>query len=165
MKYLKSLFNNFIEFILILYQRRFLILEMAKHDISKQYVGSFLWFFWTFINPLAMIFILWVVFSLGFRAGTTNNVPFVVWLTAAMAAWNAFAEVLNSSTNSIVPGTAITSAERRQTSMTSTNINTARPQQHSHKPSCMPLWIIFSAELGNIDLKATFLIYSYSINW
>jgi lipopolysaccharide transport system permease protein len=101
MKYLKSLFNNFIEFVLILYQRRFLILEMAKNDISKKYIGSYLGFFWTFINPLVMIFILWVVFSIGFRSAPARNVPFVVWLTAALCVWNAFSEIINTSTNSI----------------------------------------------------------------
>ncbi len=77
-------------------------MEMAKRDISTQYVGSMLGFFWTFINPLVMIFIFWLVFSVGFKIAPKGNVPFVVWLTAGMAIWNTFGEVVNGSTGVIL---------------------------------------------------------------
>jgi lipopolysaccharide transport system permease protein/teichoic acid transport system permease protein len=92
------LFHGFIEFILILYRRRSLIFEMAKRDIASQYVGSALGVFWTFINPLVMISILWFVFSVCFKSAPTGGIPYVVWLTAGMAIWNTFSEVANSST-------------------------------------------------------------------
>lgn len=102
MKKLILLFKGFLEFIGILYNRRSLIFEMAKRDISSQHVGSMLGFFWTFVNPLIMIFILWFVFSIGFKASPKGDVPFVVWLTAGMCIWNTFVEIVNSSTTSIV---------------------------------------------------------------
>jgi ABC-type polysaccharide/polyol phosphate export permease len=102
---LRFMLLGFKEFVVILFQRRYLIGEMAKRNITQQYVGSFLGFFWTFINPLVMIFILWVVFSVGFRAAPKGNVPFVVWLTAGMAMWNTFAEIINGSTGVIIRNT------------------------------------------------------------
>ena len=102
MKKLKFLLRGFVDFVVILFQRRFLIVEMAKRDITSQHVGSLLGFFWTFVNPLVMIFILWVVFSVGFKAAPKGNVPFVVWLTAGMAMWNTFAEIINGSTGVII---------------------------------------------------------------
>ncbi|HET6514624.1 MAG TPA: ABC transporter permease [Thermodesulfovibrionales bacterium] len=76
-------------------------MEMAKRDIASQHIGSLLGFFWTFINPLIMIFILWFVFSIGFKTMPRDNVPFVVWLTAGMCIWNTFVEVINGSTSVI----------------------------------------------------------------
>ncbi len=75
---------------------------MAKRDIATQHVGSMLGFFWTFVNPMIYIFILWFVFSVGFKTAPKGDVPFVVWLTAAMAIWNTFSETINGATGVIV---------------------------------------------------------------
>lgn len=85
----------------ILSQRR-LVLSMAKREVKSQYVGSSLGLVWTFIHPLVLIFIFWVVFSVGFKAMPANNVPFVVWLTAAMTCWFAFSDMISGSTGIIV---------------------------------------------------------------
>ncbi len=95
---LTNLFKCFVSFILTLYQQRFLIIEMTKRDIMTRYAGSFLGFFWAFINPLIMISILCFVFSFGFRAAPAGDVPFVVWLTAGISAWFMFTEFINRST-------------------------------------------------------------------
>lgn len=102
MRNIVNLFKSFVLFIFALYQRRFLIMEMAKRDISTRYVGSFLGFFWAFINPMLMISILWFVFSVGLRVRPSGDVPFVVFLTAGMAIWFAFSEVINLSTGVII---------------------------------------------------------------
>lgn len=99
---LVNLFKSFVLFIFALYQQRFLIMEMTKREVSKQYIGSFLGFFWVFINPMLMISILWFVFSVGLRVRPSGDVPFVVFLTAGMAIWNTFSEVINISTGVIV---------------------------------------------------------------
>lgn len=100
-----SLFRGFIEFVVILYKRKALIFEMAKRDITTQHVGSMLGFFWTFVNPLIMIFILWFVFSVGFKTAPKGNVPFVIWLTAGMAIWNAFSEIVGGATGVVINNT------------------------------------------------------------
>lgn len=95
---IKSLFN----FIKLIFQKRHLIVSMAKREVATQFAGSLLGFIWTFINPLVMIFVFWVIFSIGFKVQPMNDVPFVVWLTAGMAAWFVFAEIVNGSAVVIV---------------------------------------------------------------
>jgi lipopolysaccharide transport system permease protein len=93
-----SLFN----FIRLILQQRHLIWSMVKRELATQYTGSVLGFIWTFINPVVMIFIYWVVFSVGFRLQPSKGVPFVVWLTAGMAVWLVFSEIVNGSATAIV---------------------------------------------------------------
>ncbi len=74
---------------------------MAMREVKTQYVGSLLGFVWTFIQPMVMIFVFWFVFSVGFKAKPLNNVPFVVWLTAGMAIWFVFSDIVTGSANII----------------------------------------------------------------
>ncbi|MFQ5561544.1 MAG: hypothetical protein ACE5FU_13305 [Nitrospinota bacterium] len=85
-----SLAVGFVNFLTRLVRNKYLITEMAKRDLARSYVGSVLGFFWTILNPLVMIFVLWGVFSVGLRITPKNDVPFVIWLTAGLAIWNAF---------------------------------------------------------------------------
>ena len=85
-----------------LIQQRQLIVAMAKREIVSQYVGSFLGFMWTFIQPAVMLSVFWFIFSVGFRARPMSDVPFVVWLAAGMAPWFAFAAIVTSSATAIV---------------------------------------------------------------
>ncbi len=101
MRNLANLLKCFVSFVSTLYQQRFLIIELTKRDIMTRYAGSFLGFFWTFINPLLMISILCFVFSFGFRAAPAGDVPFVVWLTAGISVWFMFTEFINRSTSVI----------------------------------------------------------------
>lgn len=98
---LRILVKSFWEFCLTLYHRRFLILEMAKREVAQNQIGTFLGFFWTFINPLILVCILWLVFSIGFKTPTVTGMPFVVWLTTGLIIWNAFSETLNGATSVI----------------------------------------------------------------
>ena len=75
---------------------------MAKREVANQYVGSLLGFTWTFVQPVVMILVFWVVFSVGFRVQPKNDVPFVVWLTAGMAIWFVFADIINGSSGLIL---------------------------------------------------------------
>lgn len=88
----------FFDFINDLYQNKFVIGQLVKRDFKNRYIGSTLGFLWTFIQPLVMIFVLWAVFVLGFKAGPVNGVPFIAYLTMGMIAWNFFSEVWTAST-------------------------------------------------------------------
>jgi len=94
--------ESVISFVRLVFLQKDLIVSMAKRELATQYVGSVLGFIWTFINPMVMIFVFWVVFSVGFKVQPTSNVPFVVWLTAGMAAWFVFADIVNGSTGVIL---------------------------------------------------------------
>jgi lipopolysaccharide transport system permease protein/teichoic acid transport system permease protein len=97
-----GLFNSFHYFLRLIYLRRSLIASIAARELARQYVGSVLGFVWTFVNPVVMITVFWVVFSLGFKVTPVEGVPFVVWLTAGMAAWFAFADMVNGACGVIV---------------------------------------------------------------
>lgn len=94
--------NSFISFIKVLIQQRFLILALSKRDIVSRYIGSLLGFLWTFIQPLVLISVFWFVFSVGFKVKPMNDIPFVVWLTAGMAPWFLFAQIITSSAGVVV---------------------------------------------------------------
>ncbi|RTZ95285.1 MAG: ABC transporter permease [Deltaproteobacteria bacterium] len=96
------MFKRFYYFLRLIYLQRYLIGSMARREVVSQYVGSLLGFIWTFINPLVLILVLWVVFSVGFRTKPLNNVPFVVWLTAGMSPWFVFSEIVTGSAGVIV---------------------------------------------------------------
>ncbi len=94
--------NSFLNFLRLIVEKRSLILSMAKREISTQYVGSILGFIWTFIHPLVMVCVFWFVFSVGFKSKPMGDVPFVVWLTAGMAPWFMFSDVVLGSVGIIV---------------------------------------------------------------
>lgn len=75
---------------------------MAKREIKANYVGSVLGFSWILIHPAIMITVFWFVFSMGFKVRPTNDVPFVVWLTAGLAPWFFFLNIVSGSTSVIV---------------------------------------------------------------
>lgn len=94
--------RSFLRFILHIYLQRHLLYAMAAREVKTQYIGSFLGVVWTFIHPLVLITVFWFVFSVGFKAKPLNDIPFVVWLTAGMAPWFVFAEILSGSVSVVV---------------------------------------------------------------
>jgi lipopolysaccharide transport system permease protein/teichoic acid transport system permease protein len=99
---LKGLYRAFIEYILLLFDRRQLIWEMARRDLLQRYVGSRVGLLWAVIHPLSLIFIFWFVFGFGLKTKPVADVPFSIWLTAGMAAWFSFSEIVAESTGVIV---------------------------------------------------------------
>ena len=85
-----------------IWQKRRLVLLMARREIVSQYVGSGLGSLWMFIQPVVMITVFWFVFSMGFKVKPTNDVPFVVWLTAGLAPWFLFSAIVNGSASVVV---------------------------------------------------------------
>lgn len=83
-------------------QNMSLILDLAKNDFRTKYAGSYLGIIWAFIQPIVTILVYWLVFQVGFRSGTAEGVPFVLWLTAGLVPWFFFNEALNGSTASLL---------------------------------------------------------------
>ena len=92
----------FFAFLGQLYQKKRIIIAMAKREISNQYIGSILGFVWTFLQPLITITVFWAIFSVVFKVKPANNIPFVTWLIAGIASWSLFSEIVNSSSNIII---------------------------------------------------------------
>lgn len=89
-------------FLRLIVAQRQLILALAKREIASQYIGSMLGIVWTFIQPAVMILVFWFVFSVGFKTKPMNDVPFAVWLTAGMAPWFVFSDIVVKSAGAIV---------------------------------------------------------------
>ena len=67
-----------------LYQNRKLVLSLAKNDFKTKYAGSYLGIVWAFIQPIVTILVYWFVFSVGLKAGTVSDYPFVLYLVSGI---------------------------------------------------------------------------------
>jgi lipopolysaccharide transport system permease protein len=85
-----------------IFQRRNMILELAKQDFRSKYLGSYLGILWAFVHPTVYVAILWVVFQVGFKSKPAGDVPFVLWMLSGIIPWFFFSECLNSATGSIL---------------------------------------------------------------
>jgi ABC-type polysaccharide/polyol phosphate export permease len=83
-------------------QQQKFIIQMSKDDFKRKYAGSYLGIAWAFIQPTINLLIFWFVFQFGLKNQPVDDVPFILWLSAAMIPWNFFAEALQSATNAIV---------------------------------------------------------------
>lgn len=85
------------QFVSDIYDKRSILFELAKRDFQRQYMGSYLGFVWIYLQPLLFIAVLYIVFTFGFRTGSSaDGVPFVVHLISGMIAWFYIAENLNT---------------------------------------------------------------------
>lgn len=91
-----------------LYRRRKLIQLMVKRDLLGRYKGSFAGPLWTVANPLALLFIYWLVFSVILRVRIGPNgkpIDFVFYILAGLLPWMAFSEALIRSNTCILENT------------------------------------------------------------
>lgn len=93
-----NFFRLFLGFLKDIYQNKFVIYQLTKRDYKNRYIGSFLGFIWTIIQPFVMIFVLYFVFVKGFKSGPINDVPFIAWLSVGIISWDFFASTLPAST-------------------------------------------------------------------
>lgn len=108
------MFKELILFTRLILDQRFLIWSMARREIASMYVGSSLGFIWTIIHPLIMIGIFWVVFGIAFKARAIDQIPFVVWLTAGMAPWFLFADIVTGSSTAVTHNSGVIKKTRFQ---------------------------------------------------
>ncbi len=96
-----SIIDEGSQFVSEVYDRRKQIYDLTKRDFTSRYVGSFLGLIWAFLEPLAMMLVMWGVFSLGLKVRPSGDVPFVAYLFTGMCAYNFFAESAGASSNVI----------------------------------------------------------------
>ncbi len=80
------------DFLFDLYRKRRLIKGLVAKDFQNQFLGSFLGIFWAFFQPAVFIFVLWFIFSTGFRTGMVGDIPFVLYLMTGVVLWTFFSE-------------------------------------------------------------------------
>lgn len=81
--------------------KRYIIYELVKRDLQQQYMGSYLGAVWLFLQPLVFISILYAVFTLGFRTGVSEEMPFSIYLVTGMVAWLHFSTNFSANTRAI----------------------------------------------------------------
>ncbi len=94
--------NRFFSFLFDIYRFREILWDLTKRDIKNRYLGSYLGFFWAFIQPLINLALIWFVFTYGLKARPESDVPFVLWLMAGLIPWNFISESILGSTSSIL---------------------------------------------------------------
>ena len=85
----------------VLWEKRKLILDLAKADFKKRFVGSYLGIFWIFVQPVVTIIIYYYIFQLGFKSNPQVDVPYVVWLLPGIIPWFFFNEAVMNGTVSM----------------------------------------------------------------
>lgn len=99
MKYLKE----FYRFLKHIKNNRKLLFTLAYSDFKQQYLGSYLGILWAVLRPSLFVFVIWLIFSLGFKRGSGDgDTPFVLWLLCGMIPWFFFAEAVNKGMSAIV---------------------------------------------------------------
>ena len=85
-------FKELWEFLCELYWKRKIIKSLVIKDFQNQFLGSFLGIFWAFFQPAVFVFVLWFIFSQGFRTGLTMDIPFILYLMSGIVVWTFFSE-------------------------------------------------------------------------
>lgn len=97
---IKRFFIEGYDFIFQLYSNRGIIWELTKRDFKTKYVSNIFGLSWAIIEPLAMMIVLWFIFTF-VRTGRSMEVPFSLYLLSGLIAYDFFNKCLNSGTNAI----------------------------------------------------------------
>lgn len=79
--------------------KRKMVLDLAKADFRKRFVGSYFGVVWMFVQPLVTIAIYALIFGWGFKSPPpVPNVSYTMWLIPGIVPWFFFSESVNSQT-------------------------------------------------------------------
>lgn len=98
--FVKRFFIEGYDFIQQIYANRFVIWELTKRDFRTKYVANIFGLSWAILEPLAMMLILWFIFTY-VRSGRHMEVPFALYLLTGLVAYDFFNKSLNSATRGI----------------------------------------------------------------
>jgi ABC-type polysaccharide/polyol phosphate export permease len=90
---LKKLLKPFIHY-------KFLLYQLIQREIKARYKQSIIGYLWVLINPLAQMIVYTFVFSIVFRFPT--DIPYPIFLFAALLPWTLLQGVITSGTSSLV---------------------------------------------------------------
>lgn len=76
-------------------QLRYLV-ELARHDLSKQDRDSIAGVVWFFLRPTLFVLLLYMVFKVGLRSAVSLNVPFALFVIVGFVPWLFFSEIVGS---------------------------------------------------------------------
>jgi len=98
--FLKKLILEAIDFIRQIYLNRFIIWELTRREFRIKYISNLFGLSWAILEPLAMMLILWFIFTY-VRTGTKMEVPFATFLITGIVAYDFFNKTLNAATRSL----------------------------------------------------------------
>ena len=81
---------------------RDLLVALSAHRLKVRYKQSVLGIAWAIIQPVALMLIYTLVFSLISRVRTQGGVPYAVFAYAALLPWSFFSTALTNATNGLV---------------------------------------------------------------
>lgn len=84
-----------------IYLNRRLITELTKREFKTSYAENIFGLLWALIEPLAMMVILWLVFSFLREGRAAGEVPFAIFLLTGIIAYDFFNKGLNKGSKSI----------------------------------------------------------------
>lgn len=87
-----------------LYKYRALINALVVRGLKARYRGSILGFFWTFLNPLLLMLVYFLVFNVFMKNGMKN---YSVFLFTGLLPWMWFSTALTDGVNAIVGGAGL----------------------------------------------------------
>lgn len=87
-----------------LYRYRQLLAALVVRQLKERYRGSFLGFFWTLMNPLLLMVVYNLVFSVYMRTPMPEGKSYAVFLMCGLLPWIWLAQSLTEGTNSILAG-------------------------------------------------------------
>jgi lipopolysaccharide transport system permease protein/teichoic acid transport system permease protein len=95
--------KSFFYFLKVIYQQRYIIQKLVLRDFQKRYLGSYIGLPWAFLQPAAIILVLWFVITIGLRGGLVDDdIPFLHWFICGMIPWFFISESINTTSNSLM---------------------------------------------------------------
>jgi lipopolysaccharide transport system permease protein len=85
---------------------KYLLIQLTQREIKARYKQSIVGYAWVILNPLAQLVVYSFVFSVVFRF-PTNNVPYIVFLYAALLPWTFSQNAISSATQSLVENASL----------------------------------------------------------
>jgi ABC-type polysaccharide/polyol phosphate export permease len=97
---LNKIYEETVDFFRQIWLKRVLIYELTKRDFRVKYSANIFGFSWSVMEPLAMMVILWFVFTY-LRTGTSTTVPYSLFLLSGIVAYDFFNKTMNATVKSI----------------------------------------------------------------
>ncbi len=98
--------NLFEQLLIPFLKYKYLLTQLTLREIKARYKQSFVGYAWVVLNPLAQLLVYSFVFSIVFRF-PTNNVPYIIFLYAALLPWTLLQTSITSATQSLVDNASL----------------------------------------------------------
>jgi len=85
---------------------KYLLLQLTQREIKARYKQSFIGYAWVILNPLSQLLVYSFVFSVIFRF-STNNIPYIIFLYAALLPWGLFQGSIFTATQGLVDNSSL----------------------------------------------------------